>query len=108
MGNFLLNNFLNSLNNHVKSFSLRKEIALLFSLLTAGLDIVFFCKVSDPYYLLLGICANFVFILLILGIITLEQINKFKNGIATKDTINEIVEPTITENTETNKPAEDI
>jgi len=104
MSKFIIINILNSLNNHVKSFSLRKEIAALYALFGIILDIVFFFKVKDPYYLLFGLVVNFCFILLILGIITLEQLIKFKNILLKeeKSVINSDVKNDVTKITEEN------
>jgi hypothetical protein len=75
------NKLINTLDNYSKSFSLRKVFALII-LLTCYIvaRYSFFIYVTNPYYLLLALALDGIIILLLLGLITFQQIIEFKKS----------------------------
>lgn len=77
-----LNRLINSLDNHTKSFSLRKLFALLILIFCYIVGRYYFMiMVSNPYYLLLGLVLDAVVILLLIGLITFQQIIELKKDL---------------------------
>ena len=76
-----VNKLINSLDNHSNSFSLRKVFALIILLtcyIVARYNFVLY--VTKPYYLLLALALDGLIILLLLGLITFQQIIEFKKN----------------------------
>jgi hypothetical protein len=76
-----VNKLINSLDNHSNSFSLRKLFALIILLscyIVARYNFVLY--VTNPYYLLLALALDGLIILLLLGLITFQQIIEFKKS----------------------------
>jgi hypothetical protein len=78
--NKLLKWFLSSFDNTTNGMSARKVSAFHVMIIYTLSRTVFIFVVKDAWYLLLGSVLDTVFIMLLLGMITFEQIIKFKNG----------------------------
>jgi hypothetical protein len=92
---------LSSFDNHTSGMSGRKASSFHVMLIYTASRIIFMMRVIDPYYLLLGSIVDGLFILLLFGIVTLEQISKLRSGgtITTTDSTSTTNSQTTTDTT---------
>lgn len=81
--------------------SARRLTAFDVTMIYTAARVSFFMKVTDPYYLWLALVVDALFILLLFGIITMQQITELKNGTVIQKTETKIETSSETKTEET-------